>query len=342
MSLSIFIIIIIAALFTNSFLQQYPLETSRTPDFTCDETIRNSQFSSQMRSLGTPIPNNARKIYNLLNSQQFLLTVTLLNTNIDTNVTVTQIIGTRTTQLRRSVSVPTSGCLMISCNLTSNLAMVMLNVSSYQTIGGVRIALSASLIAEENNIARGIAFANSFNVTHRIMSQHPYFTIELIQVINETKALAVIGTSNYSGLWIPTFTQDSDRNFYTESGFEQYHTRPYTLLTIDIQQGTYYIYNIEKPIIKTTAVIFKNFLFASMCMEIFGFILLIFKLAIMPLVRLIIRLIRSKKNEIKEDDNDKSEEEEEVREESESDDDLPQIVKFGPGDNQWYKSDVPI
>lgn len=295
-----------------------------------------------MRSLGTPIPTSARKINHLLNSQQFTLTVTLLNTNIDANVTAKQIIGARTTQLRRHLSVPNSGCLIISCNLTSILAVVVLNVSSYQTIGGVRIGLSASSTVDGTNIAQEVAFSNSFNVTHRIMSQQPYFTIELIQVINETKPLAVIGTSNYSGLWIPTFTQDSDRNFYSESGFEQYHTRPYTLLTIDIQQGTYYIYNIEKPIVKTTAVIFKNFLFASMCMEIFGFVLLIFKLAIMPLVRLIIRLIRSKKDETKEDDNDESEEEEEVPEESDSEDDRPQIVRFGPGENQWYKSDVQI
>ena len=293
-----------------------------------------------MQSLGIPIPNSTQPIYHLLNSQQFILTVTLLNTNVDTDVNVTQVVGTRTTRLQRRLSVLTSGCLAISCNLTSNIATVIFNISSFQTIGGLRIGLSASSIVDGKNVAKEIAFANSFSVTNRIMSQQPYFTIELIQVINETKPLAVTDVSNYSGIWIPTFTQQNDRNFYTETAYEMFHTQPYTLLTIDIQQGTYYIYNLEKPIIRTTAVIFKNILFASMCMEIFGFVLLIFKLVIVPLVRLIVRRIQCKESKEDEDEDDSDDEGEE--EESDSEDDIPQIVRFGPGNNEWYVPDTKI
>jgi hypothetical protein len=347
LSLSLFLIIIFAGLFTNSFLKQYPIETSRAPDFSCDTTLRNSQFSSQMQSLGAAVSDSIKTIFNLLNSQQFTLTVTLLNTIVNTNIIVTQTLGTITTQLQSELFVPTSGCLVVICNLTSNIATVNINILSSQTIGGVRISLSAPAIANQNIVAKEVFFVNSFTMTNRTMSQDPYFSIELIQVINETRPLSLNDLSDYSGLWIPTFSQDNDRNFQIESDYEQYHTGSYTILTIDISQAAYYIYNVEKPIIKTTASIFKNILFASMCIEIFGFAFLILKLAIVPLVRFIIQRIQSKGEESKEDnknDDDESEKETEEKEESDNDnaDEVLQKTKFGLGKNDWYIPDVNI
>jgi len=352
LSLTIFLIIIFAALFTNSFIKQYPDETSQAPEFSCDQTLRNSQFSSQMQSLGAVVSDSAKTIFNLLQSQQYTLTVTLLNTIVGTNITVEETVGTITKQLQTVLSAPVNGCLVISSNLTENIATININISGSQAIGGVRIGLSAPAIVDQNSVANELYFANSYTMTNRTMSQDPYFNIELIQVINETKPLSINNVSQYSGLWIPTFIMDNDQNFYTQTEYDQYHTNLYTILTIDITQATYYVYNIEKPIIKTTGVIFKNILFASMCLEIFGFAFLIFKLIIIPFIRLIIRLVWSKKEEKEEskeenDDNDSDDDETKKTEEHKSDDDddddeIPQKIKLEPGKNEWYMPDIKI
>jgi hypothetical protein len=302
-----------------------------------------------MQALGAAIPDSAKTIFNLLNSQQFSLTVTLLNTIVDTTITVEQTVGTITTTLQPDLSVPIDGCLVILCNLTANIATVNITISGSQAIGGVRFGLSATGIVDQNSEAQEVYFASTFTMSNRTMSQNPYFSIELIQDINETKPLSLNGQSNYSGLWIPTYTQDSDRNFYTLDNYEKYHTNSYTILTIDISQAAYYIYNIQQPIVKSTSATFNNILFASMCMEIFGFVLLIFKLGIVPLIRLIIRLIQleeEKSKEKKDDDDDESDNEkkEKKEEETESDDDdeIPPKIKLEPGENEWYTPDVKI
>jgi len=326
-------------------LQQYPEEQSQAPEFTCDETLRNSQYSTQMQALGAAVSDDAKKIFTLLQSQKFRIIVTLLNTITNTNITVTQTVGTITTKLLPDISVPITGCLLISCNLTTNIATVNINISSSQAIGGVRISLSAPSIADQNNEAKELFFAQSFTMSNRTMSQQPYFNVELIQVINETRPLSVNDVSNYSGLWIPVFIQDDDQNFYTQTDYDNYHTNFYTILTIDITEAAYYIYNLEKPIVKTTKAIFKNILFATMCLEMFGFAFLIFKLAIIPLVQLIISRISPKVEESKEkkdgenDDDDSEKEEDKEKHDSDDDDDDDDEIakkKLKPGKNEWY------
>jgi len=337
-------------------VKQYPQDQSHAPDFSCDQTLRNSLFSSQMQPLGAAVSNDAKEIFTLLQSQQFLLIVTLLNTITNTTITVEQTVGTITTKLQTDISIPVDGCLVISCNLTANIATVNINISSSQTIGGVRIGLSAPAIVNQNSEAKELFFANSFTMSNQTMSQEPYFNLELIQVINETRSLSVNEASQYSGLWIPVFIVDDDQNFYTASEFADYHTNYSTILTIDISEAAYYIYNVEKPITKTTSAIFKNILFASMCLEIFGFVFLIFKLAIIPLVRLIISRVwpkeeeKSKEKNGENDDDDESEKEEDkAKDDSDDDDDDDDVddekskkSKLKPGKNDWYMPNVKI
>ena len=345
LSLTIIVIIVFAALFTNSFIQQYPQATSKEPEFTCDETLRNSQFFSRMQALGAAVPDTMKEIFSLLKSQKFTLIVTLLNTLVNQNIVVTQTVGSIVTKLNIDLSAPTNGCLVISCNLTANIATVNINISTTNLIGGVSIGLSGPGTSDQYNQLKELNFSQSFYIANRTMSQDPYITIELIQIINETKPLSsVTDVSKYSGLWIPTFIKDDDQNFYTLADYETYHTQLYTILTVDITQAAYYVYNVEKPIIKTTAVIFKNILFASMCVEILAFAFLIVKLAIGPLFRLIIRLIYSKKEEESKEEDDESEKEEEEEHKSDDDDEVidetPKQVNLKPGINEWYTPNI--
>ncbi|UJR37191.1 hypothetical protein I4U23_029899 [Adineta vaga] len=348
LSISILLIIIFAGLFTNSFLKQYPKETSQAPAFTCDESLRNSQFSSQMQSLGAAIPTDAKRIFNLLETQSFTMNIGLLNTMVDLNVTVEKTIGTITETLSRDISVPTNGCILISFNLSATIAVVTINISGSQAIGGIRIGLYGSEIVENNNRVQELNFSSSFILQNQTLSQEPYFNMELIQVINETKSLSAADPSQFSGLWIPTFIKDDDRNFQTPDEYKKYHTQSQTTVTIDLTQAVYYIFNIEQPIIKTASVIFKNILFASMCMEIFAFAFLFFKLTIAPICGLISKCIWRKDAETKEEDGSGSEsekeEEEEENESSDDDDDdqdnveeIPKEMAFETANNKWYQ-----
>jgi hypothetical protein len=295
-----------------------------------------------MQALGTPVPDDAKEIFNLLASQKFHLIVTLLNTIVDTNVIVTQTVGLITQQLSTVLSVPIDGCLAISCNLTANIATITLTILSSQAIGGVAISLWAPGIVGVNNQVKELNFSYSFTMLNRTMSQQPSFDMELIQVINETKPLSSSAASQYSGLWIPAFSQDEDLNFQTQSYYEQYHINPSTILTIDISQADYYIYNSEQPIIRSASVIFKNLLFASMCLEIFAFAFLFFKLFVIPVLKIIRQLIWSEFEESKEEnENEESEKEEEEEHESEDDSgEMPQQIEFELGTNEWYTPNV--
>ena len=303
-----------------------------------------------MQSLGALIPDDAKTIFSLLSLQKFTLVVTLLSTTINSssNVTILQKVGAVTTALSARLSSPVDGCLMISTNLTTDIAEITIDISSSARIGGVRIGLQAPAISQEYNTVQELNFANGFVISNRTLSQEPYFGIELIQIVNETRGFSVNEPSNYSGLWIPTYSKDDTRNFFSLSDYEKYHTSSYTIITIDITKAAYYIKNLEKPIIKTARVLFKNFLFATTCMEIIGFGVVVFKLAIIPAIRLIVNKVRSKEQEKTEGENanSESEEEQEEEEEEESDindgDEIPQIIKYGPGQNDWYTPDVQI
>ncbi|CAF0993148.1 unnamed protein product [Adineta ricciae] len=347
LSITILVMIIFTGLFTSSFLKQYPKETSEAPDFTCDETLRNSQFSSRMQSLGAAIPADTATIFNLLSQQSFVATVTLLNTVVNLTVTVEKTIGTITEQLQRDLYVPTDGCIVISFNLTTNMATITVNITGSTAIGGVRIGLYGPEIVDINNKVQELNFSYAFIIQNQTLSQEPYFEMDLIQVINETKGLSTGAPSQFSGLWIPKFSKDDDRNFQTLAEYEKYHAESQTTLTIDLTQSMYYIYNIEQPIIKTANVVFKNILFVSMCMELFGFGFLFFKLAISPLCRLVSRLICQKNDESKEENNEGESESEKEEEEEDSDDEsdgneedvheIPKQIELPPEKTKWYK-----
>ena len=60
-----------------------------------------------------------------------------------------------------------------------------------------------------------------------------------------------------------------------------------TTITIIISETSYYIQNHQSPIAKQSEIIFHNLLFTIVCLEIFGLIFLLFKLAFLPLIRII-------------------------------------------------------
>ena len=61
------------------------------------------------------------------------------------------------------------------------------------------------------------------------------------------------------------------------------------MLNIIISEASFFVKNRQSPIAKQPEVIFHNLLFTIVCLELFGLIFLLFKLALLPMGRIFVR-----------------------------------------------------
>jgi hypothetical protein len=94
--------------------------------------------------------------------------------------------------------------------------------------------------------------------------------------------------SDFGGIYIPTFTVDMNSLFISN---DQYVGTALTLTTLTIMmiEIPYYIKNLQEPIARQSEIIFRNLLFTVVCLEIFGLVFLLYKLAFKPLYYKIVR-----------------------------------------------------
>lgn len=338
--------IIFAALFTTSFLKQYPQATSTAPEFTCNDQLRNSQFSSSMKPFGTQTTSRSSSIFTLMAEQKLDMTLTLLNTIANRQVQISQTVAANVRVLPAQVTAPMSGLIVVSCTLAVNIGKVVFSISGPETIGGLRIGLSAPAVVSGLMQAKEVDFSNSFTYSKRVLSPESYFKIELVPLVNETKALETDGAAKFSGVWLPLLSKEDERNFMIEDDYENYGRTAVKTVTIELVQAAYYISRVEKPIARSTRALFRNIIFASTCMELFGFAFLVMKLVFIPLFRLIRRQIRPKPEDEVEKNEENSDEESKAEEKSDDDDDDDDDVtdqsRLDPAVNQWYMPDVQV
>jgi hypothetical protein len=238
-----------------------------------------------MQSLGLPVLAEEQPLFDMLDNQSFTLNVAFINTDFTANnLAVSQQLGSILLNLPQQTNL-TNGILSVSTNLTSHSTTIIFNVSDSSAVGAIRVGLTGPSMKNNNYYVRELNFSNVFNYTNRTVTQDPMITVQLIKLINETKPLSDNDDSQYSALWIPTFIVNSDQLFYSETDFRLYHVLDNTVLTVEITEATYYIYNREEPITKLTEVIFTDILFTTMCIELFGLTFLFFKLAILPILK---------------------------------------------------------
>jgi len=284
------IISVFAYRFSNAFINEYPIETAPDATFACDPTLRNAKFSTSMQSLGIPFSEEEQTISDMLDNQPFTLNIAFINTAFSAkNLTVSKVLGSITEVIPQTAKV-TTGILEASTNLTSHSTIITFNVSDPSAAGAVRVGLTGPSMAADNNYVQKLNFSYAFNYSNRTLTQNPLITIQLIKLINATKPLSNNDDTQYSALWIPTFIVNEDQLFYTESDFQTYHVLDSTVLTVEITEASYYIYNEQAPITKVTEVIFTNILFTIMCIELFALAFLFYKLAISPIIKAILGL----------------------------------------------------
>jgi hypothetical protein len=167
---------------------------------------------------------------------------------------------------------------------------MQISLADTNTIGGLHMRLEGPGTDEESESLEAVytladlAFAKTFFVSGRLLAQQPSCTLQLTKVINQTYPLNEGGQTQFSAIWLPSFTANLDQMFADESEYI-YSTTSNSVLSIVINETPYYILNTQKPITDQAELIFTNLLFTIVCLEIFGLGFLLAKLIVIPLLR---------------------------------------------------------
>ena len=290
LTLPIIVLFLFTSLFSAAFLERYPIEkVTGNATFACDPTLVNAQFTSGLMTTGIP-PNDVRApIFTLLNDQSMTLDIDFINTLFKcTDVSVKEVADAIITMPITSCN-HVNGTLSMSLELPSHNTEIRISLADKNTIGALRIRLRGEGDEEENKPFEAsyklfdLNFARTFSVVDRLLAQQPTCTLQITKVINHTYPLSEDDDTFYSAIWLPNFSVDWDRMFVDENEYT-YATSPTSMFTIIIHETSYYMLNIQKPIITKTEMIVSSIIFIIDGLELFGFTFLLFKLVLLPLI----------------------------------------------------------
>ena len=289
-SFAIIVLVSFSYTFSNAYFYQYPIEHIKGPsNFACDPTLSNAQFSAGLMATAIPPTETETPIFTLLDEQSFTLYIDFVNTLFKcSDASAVQIKDT-------NLNMPISSCsnndntLSISLQLPSHGMSLQITLADTNTIGGLRMRLEGPGADEENATLEAtytlvdLAFAQTFSVSGSLLTQQPSCTLQLTKVINYTYPLEEGEETQFSGIWLPTFSTNLDQMFVNENEYIR-ATSLNTVLSIVISETPYFVLNVQKPITDKDELIFSNLLFTIVCLELFGLGFLLFKLIIFPLI----------------------------------------------------------
>jgi hypothetical protein len=160
-------------------------------------------------------------------------------------------------------------------------------------IGGVLICLTGPSSTSNDSlyVVQEFNYCELFYTSDQTLGQATEINFALTKVINETESLDYSGSTNYSGIWIPTSSHGSlnDRLAYLQQGaFLRYLSTQHTI-TITLSETQFYVINQQQPIARLGEVLFHNVIFTTTVIGIFALAFLLFKLTFMPIVLWIIK-----------------------------------------------------
>ncbi|CAF3854134.1 unnamed protein product, partial [Rotaria sp. Silwood1] len=290
-TLAIVVLVSFSYWFSISFIRRYPIEEVFDPaTFACDQTLINSQFSSGLELLDIPKSPEAQPIFDLLDSQRFYLTLELINTGFMCNVITTQenLSGTKHVSLPNNCTRSASkGITSITLPVPKHETTLQFNMTGPYWIGAIRLCIRGQGQTNMSINLHELDFCQFYATPNEAIGRTTYIPIVFIKNINMTHALSESDQTNYSGLWIPTFSAVSlsDEEYYAEFGNYLRYMSSLTVIQITLDERPFFIKNIEEPIVRTAELVFKVLLFTSLCIELFAFAFLIVHLLILPLLR---------------------------------------------------------
>ena len=292
-SISVIVVVVFAFSFSGSYIRQYPIETATDSYFACDPKLRNAKFDTNALSLAIPFSKEEQQMADMLNSQKFTLYIDLINTVVNCDaISIQGLIGTAWITVRWESCNNTNAILTLSIPLAFQFISIEVSIDSSITIGALRTSIYGPERSMQHYTLHQLQFYRSFSKAGEILARTLPISIALTKVFNETKSLDV-GESDFSGIFIPTFSFDSNSLFVSRDQYVR-SSLAKTTLSVTISETPYYVKNVQQPIARLSEVIFRDILFAIVCVEIFGFFYLFFKLVFKPLYHLIRRKSWSK------------------------------------------------
>jgi hypothetical protein len=167
-------------------------------------------------------------------------------------------------------------------------------------MGAIRIGLTGPGYVNGSYELKELNFHQSYSKNGYALSRTLPVTIAMTKVINETKPM-VGDESEFSGIYIPTFTVDMNSLFISNAQYVV-SALTSTTLNIDITETPYYVKNLQEPIARQSEIIFRNLLFTVVCLEIFGLVFISYKLLFKPIYFKIVRNKLSDKYKKKDDE----------------------------------------
>ncbi|CAF3669480.1 unnamed protein product [Rotaria sordida] len=287
-SLCVIVLICFACMFSENFIQQYPIETSSNSYFDCDTSIRNAKFETSVQSLAIPFTDSNQKMFDLFKNQEFLLNIDFINTVIKCDsISIEALFGITWSTIRWLNCDNINYTLSLSIPLPYQHLSVQVFIEDIKTIGALRIGLSGHEIKNGSYLLKELNFYEAFFKNGLILARYLPIALSITKVINET--LSIKGSeSNFDGIYIPTFTVDYNSLFFTADQFIR-STLTFTRLIVIISETPYYVQNLQQPIAKPPEIIFQNLLFITVCLELFGLMFLSYKLFFKPLYHFLIK-----------------------------------------------------
>ena len=83
MSFALLVLIVFGFWFGFVYVKQYPIETAGDASFACDTSLRNAKFSSSLQLLALLKTEEERPIFELLDKQNWTLTLDLIQTGFN-------------------------------------------------------------------------------------------------------------------------------------------------------------------------------------------------------------------------------------------------------------------
>ncbi|UJR16896.1 hypothetical protein I4U23_003794 [Adineta vaga] len=137
-------------------------------------------------------------------------------------------------------------------------------------------------IRQMNNYVQELNFSKIFNYSSGILipESQQLISLQLTKIINITEDLIDPDLTIFSGLWFPTFTFDSDRLSVDIDETSSIH---HTEVSVKISETSFFIRNKQKPIARSSEIIFETVLFMCMCLDLLCMIFLLIKLWFKPI-----------------------------------------------------------
>ncbi|CAF3912629.1 unnamed protein product [Rotaria magnacalcarata] len=291
-SFAIMILIIYAFWFSLAFIKLYPIEESEDANFACDTGLRNSKFTSTLRLLTSKKSDTDAPMFQMLDNQQLQLTVDFIQSGfICDDIHVHEYVGFQWIHLKpnRCFRQEDNATSTISFDLHDHQMGLTFDLAGNCYIGGARLCLTASKTLSHDTFytTQPVIFCQIISNTNETLGKDVRVTIELTKAINRTESLDEGGQRTYSGVWIPRLIAEgtSDKMIYDEYGSSIRYLTIVHRMQVTLKEASFFIMNIQEPITRKGEAIFKDILFSSMCLEFCAITFLLFKLAILPLLK---------------------------------------------------------